>query len=90
MGYKGGLAPGVTVLGYMSRLVQETFGRRWQSGSTFNGRLHRPVYEVAMLSVEGTVVEAPTAANENTVVVELKVVDPDGVVAAFAQATCRV
>ena len=90
MGYKGGLVPGVTVLGYMSRLMQETFGRRWQSGSTFNGRLRRPVYEAAMLTVEGTVVEAPSAGNENTLVVELKVVDPNGEVVAFAQATCRV
>ena len=90
MGYKGGLVPGVTVLGYMSRLMQETFGSRWQSGSTFNGRLRRPVYEAAVLTVEGTVVEAPSAGNENTVVIELKVVDPNGEVVAFAQATCRV
>ena len=34
MGYKGGLVPGVTVLGYMSRLMQESFGERWQSGSS--------------------------------------------------------
>jgi len=90
MGYKGGLVPGVTVLGYMSRLMQETFGARWQSGSTFHGRLRRPVYEGAEVAVEGTVVEAPAPGNDNTVTVELKVVDADGVVAAFAQATCRV
>ncbi|MBA4180755.1 MAG: hypothetical protein C0506_09225 [Anaerolinea sp.] len=90
MGYKGGLVPGVTVLGYMSRLMQETFSDRWQTGSTFNGRLRRPVYEGAEVTVEGVVVEAPSAANENTVTVDLKVVDPDGIVAAFAQATCRV
>lgn len=90
MGYKGGLVPGVTVLGYMSRLMQETFGARWQSGSTFDGRLRRPVYEGVDVTIEGTVVAAPTAANENTVTVELKVVDPDGVVVAFATASCRV
>jgi hypothetical protein len=89
MGYKGGLVPGVTVLGYMSQLMQETFGQRWQSGSTFKGRLRRPVYEGAEVAVEGTVVEAPAASNENTVTVELKVIDADGVVAAFAQATCK-
>ena len=90
MGYKGGLVPGVTVLGYMSRLMQETFGARWQCGSTFDGRLRRPVYEGVDVTIEGTVVEAPTAANENTVTVELKVVDPDGVVVAFATASCRI
>jgi hypothetical protein len=89
MGYKGGLVPGVTVLGYMSRLMQETFGERWQSGSTFAGRLRRPVYEGAEVSVEGTVIEAPASANGNTVTVELKVIDADGVVAAFAQAGCK-
>jgi hypothetical protein len=89
MGYKGGLVPGVTVLGYMSRLMQETFGERWQSGSTFAGRLRRPVYEGVEVTVEGIVIEAPSAENENTVVVELKVIDADGVVAAFAQASCK-
>lgn len=89
MGYQGGLVPGVTVLGYMSRLMQETFGHAWQREATYNGRLRRPVYEGAPVSVEGTVVEEPSEANGNTVTVELKVVDSDGVVAAFAQATCK-
>ena len=91
MGYKGGLVPGVTVLGYMSRLMQQEFGAGWQAaGSTFKGRLRRPVYEGAEVTVEGTVVEAPNAQNENTVTIELKVIDSENVVAAFAQATCRV
>ena len=90
MGYKGGLVPGVTVLGYMSRLMQETFADRWQRGSTFDGRLRRPVYEGAEITVEGTVVDAPSDSNEHTLTVELKVVDAEGQVAAFAQATCRV
>lgn len=91
MGYRGGLVPGVTVLGYMSRLMQQEFGSRWQSGgSTFKGRLRRPVYEGAEVTVEGTIVEAPSKENDNTVTVELKVIDADNVVAAFAQATCRV
>lgn len=90
MGYKGGLVPGVTVLGYMSRLMQESFGPAWQRDSTFVGRLRRPVYEGAPVEVEGLVVDAPTDANGNRVTVELKVVGPDGAVAAFAQASCRV
>lgn len=91
MGYKGGLVPGVTVLGYMSRLMQETFGERWQSeGSTFKGRLRRPVYEGAEVSVEGTVVDSPTTENGNMVTIELKVIDSENVVAAFAQAACRI
>ena len=57
--------------------------------STYNGRLRRPVYEGAPVSVEGKVVEEPSEANANTVTVELMVTDSDGVVAAFAQATCK-
>lgn len=90
MGYRGGLVPGVTVLGYMSRLMQATFGERWQSNSTFNGRLRRPVYEGADVVVNGVVVEAPSAANGNTVSVDLTVTDADGSVAAFARAACRI
>ena len=90
MGYRGGLVPGVTVLGYMSRLMQATFGERWQSNSTFNGRLRRPVYEGADVVVSGVVAEAPSAANGDTVSVDLTVTDAEGTVAAFARATCRI
>lgn len=90
MGYKGGFIPGTTVLGYMSRLMQETYGPRWQAGSTFNGRLRRPLYEGAPATVTGAVIEEATAANGNTVTVELKVIDGEGTVVAFAEATCRV
>ena len=83
--------PGVTVLGYMSRLMQNEFGPRWQAGgSSFKGRLRRPVYEGAEVTVEGTVVEAPSGENDKTVTIELKVIDSENVVAAFAQATCHV
>ena len=90
MGYKGGFIPGTTVLGYMSRLMQETYGARWQSGSTFKGRLRRPLYEGVPATVTGAIIEDATPANGNTVTVELKVIDGDGTVVAFAEATCRV
>ena len=89
MGYRGGLVPGVTVLGYMSRLMQTTYGAAWQRDSTFNGRLRRPLYEGADVTVSGVVVAAPSGNNGNSVTVELKVVDSDGNVAAFAEASCR-
>ena len=90
MGYKGGFVPGVTVLGYMSRLMHEQFGMDWLAGSEFSGRLRRPVYEGALVTVEGTVIQAPAEANGGRVQVELRVLDPDGNVAAFASASCRV
>lgn len=88
MGYRGGLVGGSTILAYMSRLMFENFGPAWLAGSTLSGRLRRPVYEGAEVSVEGTVVEEATAANGSRVTVELRVVTPEGEVAAIGQATC--
>lgn len=88
MGYRGGLVGGSTILAYMSRLMFENFGPAWLSGSTLSGRLRRPVYEGAEVSVEGTVVEEANTANGGRVTVELRVVTPDGEVAAIGQATC--
>jgi acyl dehydratase len=90
MGYKGGFVPGTTVLGYMSRVMHETFGRQWLSHGQFAGRLRRPVYEGAEVTVEGTVIEPPSAENGGRVQVELRVLDHDGNVAAFASASCLV
>ncbi len=89
MGYRGGLVPGVTVLGYMSRLMQITYGAAWQAGSEFNGRLRRPVYEGADVTISGVVVDGPSDANGQRVTVELKVTDDEGTVAAFAEAKCQ-
>lgn len=90
MGFAGGFVPGVTVLAYMSRLMHESFGDAWLSHGAFDGRLRRPVYEGAEVTVEGTVIEAPSAENGGRVQVELRVLDPEGTVAAFASASCRV
>lgn len=87
MGYRGGLVGGSTILAYMSRLMFTTFGDAWLAGSTFTGRLRRPVYEGAEVTVEGTIVEEPSAANGQRVIVELRVLNPDGEVAALGQAS---
>ena len=42
------------------------------------------------IEVEGTVVEEPSAANDGRVTVELRVLDQNGVVTAFASASCKV
>lgn len=90
MGFAGGFVPGVTVLAYMSRLMHENFGANWLADSQFSGRLRRPVYEGATVTVEGTVIEPPSEENGGRVQVELRVLDPEGTVAAFASASCRV
>ncbi len=89
MGYRGGLVSGSTVLAYMSRLMHETYGPAWVESGTFTGRLRRPVYEGGDVTVEGEVVEAPSAANNGRVTVELRVRTPEGDVAAVGQASCR-
>lgn len=90
MGFAGGFVPGVTVLGYMSRLMHETFGNDWLAHGRFEGRLRRPVYGNTVVTVEGTVIEPPSTENGGRVQVELRVLEPEGVVAATASASCRV
>lgn len=90
MGYAGGFVGGVTVLGYMMRLMHETFGDAWLASGSFNGRLRQPLYAGVEATVEGTVVEEPNAANGGRLMVELRVLDPNGTVAALASAGCRV
>ena len=90
MGYEGGFVGGITVLGYMMRLMHETFGKAWLESGSFNGRLRQPLYAGVEATVEGTVVEEPSPANGGRVSVELRVLDPTGTVTAFASAGCRV
>ncbi len=90
MGYAGGFVPGVTVLGYMTRLMNEAFGERWRSTGEFSGRLRQPTYAGVEVTVEGSVVEEPSAANGGRVSVELRVLDTEGKPTAFASASCVV
>lgn len=90
MGYASGFVGGVTVLGYMMRLMNENFGQAWLATGHFNGRLRQPTYADVDVTVEGTVVEEPTATNDGRVTVELRVLDQNGTVTAFASASCKV
>lgn len=86
MGYRGGLVPGVTIMGYMSRIMNENFSSAWIADSTFNGLLRRPVYEGDEVTVEA-LASPPDAAGR--IGVEIRVLDPEGNVCARAEATCR-
>src|SRR5688572_6381600 len=90
MGYRGGFVPGVTVLGYMTRLMREAFGTAALSDATFSGRLRRPVYEGADITVDGTIIGRSSEGGVERVSVEMRVLNPDGEVAAIGSATCRV
>ena len=86
MGYRGGLVPGVTIMGYMSRIMTENFPSGWRRDGTFHGLLRRPVYEGDEVTVEGS---ASSPDVEGRLSVEIRVIDPDGNVCARANATCR-
>ena len=88
MGFRGGFVGGSTILAYMSRLMHDNFGRAWVETGTLNGRLRRPVYEGGDVTVEGTIIEAPSDANGGRVTVELRVVTDEGEIGAIGSATC--
>jgi len=85
MGYRGGLVPGVTVLGYMSRMMHEHFGPAWAADAGFLGVIRRPVYEGDVITVEGET----SSVDDERVSVSLRVLDPEGRVCATAEASCR-
>ncbi len=90
MGYAGGFVPGVTVLGYMTRIMSDAYGADWLTSGTFFGRLRLPTYANADVTVEGVVTGAPTAENDNRVHVDLRVLDEEGKATATGAATCVV
>lgn len=85
MGYRGGLVPGVTVLAYMTRMMDENFGHQWAIGGSFHGLIRRPAYEGDEMTVEGDIVDAV----EGVLTLKLRVVDPEGKACATADVTCR-
>lgn len=89
MGYRGGFVPGVTVLGYMTRLLKEAFGPVVLADLTYAGRLRRPVYEGGDVTVDGTITGRTSEGGER-VSVEMRVLTPEGELAALGSATCRV
>jgi len=44
-GFSGGLVPGVTLYGYLTRPVVECYGSDWLARGTIDVRFHRPVYD---------------------------------------------
>ena len=89
LGYQGGFVPGPTVLGYMLRVLRESFGEDWLTSGEFEGRLRRPTYAGIEVTVTGRVVEEPSTENGGRVAVELRVLGPDGAVTASGKASCR-
>jgi hypothetical protein len=78
-GFGGGLVPGVTLYGYMTRPVVGHFGAAWLERGTMEVRFDRPVYDGQQVTV-GAVETAP-----GELAVEL--LSPDGVVCSRGRAT---
>jgi len=78
-GFSGGLVPGITVFGYLTHPVVETWGREWLERGTMSSRFRRPVYDGEAVEVVGTV-DGGTQA-------EVEARNPAGEVCALATAT---
>ena len=50
-GFAGGLVPGVTIYGYMTRPALDWFGAEWLSRGTMSARFVRPFYEIGRAHV---------------------------------------
>src|SRR5689334_21896179 len=66
-GFRGGLVPGITTFGYMTRPVVEALGLRWMDHGSASIRLQKPVYEGERIEVLGVC----TTVNEEGVTIEL-------------------
>ena len=71
-GFGGGLVPGVTLYGYLTKPVVEHFGRDWLERGTMETRFARPVYD-------GTTVEAAALAEPSGSGLQLALTDPEGI-----------
>ena len=74
-GFAGGLVPGVTLYGYMTRPVVETLGEEWLERGTMAVRFRRPVYE-------GQMVEAHARPGPEDASLDVTLTGPDGVTCA--------
>ena len=78
-GFRGGLVPGVTLYGYMTRPVVEAFGAAWLERGTMEVRFDKPVYDGRRVTV------AAQETGPAELAVELR--DPEGVVCSRGRAT---
>jgi hypothetical protein len=53
-GFAGGLVPGITVFGYLTAPVVQTWGERWLECGSLSARFRRPIYEGDDVTVLGT------------------------------------
>jgi len=77
-GFAGGLVPGVTLYGYLTRPVVDLLGRQWLERGTMSVRLQRPVYDGQAIEARAGETDGPDLA--------LSLLNADGVVCASGRA----
>jgi acyl dehydratase len=82
-GFAGGLVPGITVFGYLTRPVVEAWGEQWLRRGWMAARFRKPVYEGDDVTARGTVAAADGAGGLSA---ELEVCNSNGDVCAVASA----
>jgi acyl dehydratase len=82
-GFAGGLVPGVTVHGYMTRPVLDALGPAWLERGTFSTRFLKPFYAGEEVAVRGAV----TSVTDDLTSLDLTAVNREGTTCAIATAT---
>ncbi len=81
-GYAGALVAGVTIYGYLARVVVETWGIEWLRRGTATVRFARPVYDGDLLALSGRIVGRSGRGEAGEAVAEIEARGPRGDVAA--------
>jgi len=82
-GFAGGLVPGITVFGYLTRPAVELWGQAWLERGTMAGRFRRPIYEGDDVTVTATLVDG----EGEVATIELHAVNGAGDVCGVGTAT---
>jgi hypothetical protein len=82
-GFRAGLAPGISLFAYMSRVLVETMGKDWLERGSAEMRFIRPVYEGEEIRVAGSV---SSVAQDGTVSVECQASNNQGAICGTGSA----
>jgi acyl dehydratase len=85
-GYAGALVAGVTIYGYLSRLVVDAWGVEWLRRGTATVRFARPVYDGDLLTLSGRIRGRSGGEEAGEILAEIEAGTPRGEVAATVAA----
>ena len=82
LGYAGALVAGITIYGYLARVVVEALGVEWLRRGTATVRFARPVYDGDLLTLSGRIVGRSGRRDAGELVAEIEGRGPSGEIAA--------